>query len=709
MCGSTSSITNLVSVEMESTVAYAPKILSGIDVIDQSWGGLYRGGSYLVYGRAATGRGLMTMMFTQTGALLEEQSLFISPDRPKDLMIQAASMGFNLRHAYESGLVKLMRIPPMLNLQEVGDEGVAKALNDLVSIIRQNRPNRLVINDFMPFVQFRSFDRFRAAFVQMLEQIDSLDTTLMLVTAEPANQQSRKVVEFMRNQMTGSVHIELLEDDINTTQRRLTLIPNIGHIKRRVVEYWDLEEIINEPDEPISTSLRMLPTTSSEPKTEGISRQVPGTDYPPVGPSSHDESVSEAQWQRTRSRFQEQRQAVEPQKRPMEQQRVQAIPLGRRMQESRYESSVFEAHPERQYQEKPISSVPPQQPPYEEQPTYFRQAPYAPVPPQKGFVPTPPAPSQPPLRTPDTTYRVEPEPQYWPAPELPYQPQPEPTEPEYKPEPEYQPAPEQRYRPEPQYRPAPEPEYRPESEPTYPPKRETRLRPAPEPPYRPEPKTRFRPAPEPSYQPEPEPKYRGAPEPQYHPRPETPPRPAPESPYQPEPETTFKPQHEARYRPAPEPPQDYYAPSEPTQPVPSPHEHVSHTDRDAFRNRLQQHFLRRDVNDTPFLLIAMRMDRSEDRAARPFDFEFILDLVSELLREQDDMFVDLDRERLIVLLADSRPEEAQRFFARLKNRLRDEAPQQADHLLHSVSAIVVPDGRPFQNAEEFLTYALDEA
>jgi hypothetical protein len=125
--------------------------------------------------------------------------------------------------------------------------------------------------------------------------------------------------------------------------------------------------------------------------------------------------------------------------------------------------------------------------------------------------------------------------------------------------------------------------------------------------------------------------------------------------------------------------------------------------------RLQQHFLRRDVNGTPFLLIAMRMDRSQERSARPFDFEFILDLVSEVLRDQDDMFVDLDRERLIVLLADSRPEAAQRFFAQLKNRLREEAPQQADHLLHSVSAIVVPDGRPFQNAEEFLTYALDEA
>jgi hypothetical protein len=105
----------------------------------------------------------------------------------------------------------------------------------------------------------------------------------------------------------------------------------------------------------------------------------------------------------------------------------------------------------------------------------------------------------------------------------------------------------------------------------------------------------------------------------------------------------------------------------------------------------------------------MRMDRSTEKAVRPFDFEFILDLVAESLREQDDMLADLQNERLIVLLSDSRPEEAQHFFSRLKVRLREEAPHHSDDLLNSVSAIVVPDGRPFPGAEQFLTYAMDEA
>ncbi|MCH8277137.1 MAG: hypothetical protein IIA50_06340, partial [Bacteroidetes bacterium] len=134
-----------------------------------------------------------------------------------------------------------------------------------------------------------------------------------------------------------------------------------------------------------------------------------------------------------------------------------------------------------------------------------------------------------------------------------------------------------------------------------------------------------------------------------------------------------------------------------------------YTDRESFRLRLQQQFLTRESGLEPFLLLAMRMDRGDDKSSRPFDFDFLMDLFRATLRAEDDMLVEVSDERLVVFLSKSRPEEAQSFFARLKERLRQESPQQADHLLHSVSAIVVPDGRPFQSAEEFLNYALVEA
>lgn len=408
-----------------SMSAFAAMLPSGIDPIDEEWGGLYRGGAYLAFGRAATGRGLLTLRYAQTGVQGGERCLFIASDRPKDLVIQAASIGFDLKQAQQDGNIRLMRIPPMMNPQAMGDDSVAKALWDLVTIIRKQRPDRLVINDFMPFVMFRSFDRFRMEFIRMLEQIDSLDTTVVVALPEPANPQSRRVIDFMAGQMTGAVHIEAADEEMTSTERRLTLIPHIGQIKRQVVRHWDLADIV----------------------------QTPGQ-APLITETSHESPAA------------------------------------------------------------------------------------APVPPKFPRV------------TPDVA--------------------------------------------------------------------------------------------------------------------------APASPA-PEKEDAFE-----RY-----------------------------SNRAAFGTRLQGFFADREDGVNPFLLLAMRMDQTSESG--PVDFEFIIDLVADSLRPQDDMLISAINERLVVLLADSKPEEAQGFFARLKNRLRADAPQQADHLLHAVSAIVVPDGRPFQSADEFLSYAMDEA
>ncbi len=137
----------------------------------------------------------------------------------------------------------------------------------------------------------------------------------------------------------------------------------------------------------------------------------------------------------------------------------------------------------------------------------------------------------------------------------------------------------------------------------------------------------------------------------------------------------------------------------------APREGIDHTNRDAFGLRLQQQYHQYAVKETPFLLIAMRGD---SLAAPPLDFSLFYECVGKLLTHQDDWLVDFQNQRLIVLLAQSLPDVAQRFFARLKVRLFEAAPQQAQAYLHTVSAIVVPNGESFQNAEDFLAVALEE-
>lgn len=517
---------------MGTTVAYAPKISSGIEAVDEAWGGLYQGGSYLIYGRTASGRGLLPLAFAQSGVMDGQQCLYVTSGEFGGLAERARQIGFEMETWTGSGLLEIMQIPPVHGDGEDNDARLSRTLTSLVSAVETKRPQRLVIDSFMPFVAFRSFGRFRTSFISMLERIDATDATLFLTMAEPANTESEKVIEFMRNQTTASLHVELPDDDPAAAQRKLSLLPGIGHSGHAAVKLWTV------PSPPPVTeggrSRRFRFAEESTPEQETVSlvdaqwdaqdTEIGGEFPPPrkeMNGSSHGATAEDATVASFKLGVPTAKSAplrAKPQ--PAPEIEVPAVPLGRLRQKS---------------------AVKPDDQPFTETLTTGRSN----------------GPTEDPFHayvsTPETTVEL----------------------------------------------------------------------------------------------------------------------------------------HDEDVDTSPEAP--------------------THTDREAFRARLQHRFLRSSVNDIPFLLIAMRMDRREEISSRPFDFEFILDLVNELMREQDDMYVDLERERLIVMLADTDAEGSRPFFAELRRRLREEAPHQADHLLQSVSAIVVPNGRPFQNAEEFLSYALGDA
>ncbi len=452
---------------------------SGIDPIDVEWGGFYRGGSYLVYGRAASGRGLLALRFAAAGAERRQRCLFVTSERFRDLAVEASSIGWDLRRARMQGLVRLTRVPPVVSGGEDADADVLGALRDLAALIRREKTSRVVVNDFLPFVMFRSLDRFRQAFVEFLEALDGVDSTLIIALPEPANDQSARVVEFVSTKLTGTIHVEPFAYDPGSSERRLTLTPHMGHAGRPVVCRWDLSNLVQ------------LPTPSRE-KATAVSDSP---DRLATGPRSD---------------------------------APRAVPEPRPVASEPAREAVIDVAEGRDPDEvTPLPAWPPERP--------IRETGD-----EKGG----------PAQTPEPADSVSPE----------------------------------------------------------------------------------------------DPSGAGS----------------------------------------------------------------LDAERESFRARLESRFERRERGGVPFLLLAMRLDREADSATRPFDFEFIIDLVSDSLRSQDSYLVQPDTERLVVCLADSTPDDAQDFFARLRRTLEAEAPQRAAQLLHAVSAIVVPDGRPFPSAAEFLRYALDE-
>lgn len=538
-----------------SASSFAPKLFSGVELIDRAWGGLYRGGSYLLYGRAASGRDLVTLRFAQTGAEHGEPCLFVSPARPKDLMIQAASIGFNLRHHYEDGTVKLMRIPPSLAGEGDEDDAILRSMRDLVALVRQHKPARLVFNDFMPFVLFRSDARFRAAFSEMLEHMDVLDMTTMLVMSEPANAQSKKVIDFIGEQMTGTIHLEMPENDAESSKRRVTLSPRLGHARKRIVELWDVNDLLDEPEAayPVRPEPALLPAPEVE--TEPALVEAEAASSLPEPPATR------------------------------------GIRLGRLLADM----------PEGGADAAPAPAAPA----HAAHPLDETLAPFV--------VPVDPTP----LPAFDA-FGADDEPARW-----------------FDGRMEHETA--------------------------------TPTAPVVTPVIMPE---ALPPFPTPTH----------APAPVF---------PAPAAPAMAGAATGVAATGGAAMT------------GSTASGLLDPR-----LDRDGFGARLQQHFDLHAQNGTPFLLVAMRLDRSA-AALSAFTFDFVADVVGDALRPADDLLVDPASERLVVLLPGSDGDAANTFFTRLKQRLREDAPEQAEELLRAISAIAVANGRMFGSAEEFLAYALD--
>lgn len=234
---------------------FAPKISSGIDAVDRVWGGLYEGGAYMVYGRVSNGRGLVSLLFSQIGAALDEKTLYVSTERSKDLIIQAASIGFDIRKAHRLGIFKLVRTTQLLKPHPDHKDDKYSPFDRLMSQVRSYAPTRLVLSDPSAFAG--DIDplsvAFRNAYARFLEQIEPLGTTVMLSLPEPASDEARRFTEFVMSMSTAGLYVGKRDDEAESGTHQLTLIPQIGHITRHRTLDWDLSALVARAERVEST------------------------------------------------------------------------------------------------------------------------------------------------------------------------------------------------------------------------------------------------------------------------------------------------------------------------------------------------------------------------------------------------------------------------------------------------------------------------
>lgn len=266
---------------------------TGISLVDEAWGGFYRGGSYLLLGPRKSGRTLIALQFALEAAKNKEVCLFFTSMRPKDLMIHAASIDFDLNTYMNQNLIIVVRVAPPADMYENAspDNYLVEYLNDIASVVKQYNPSRLVFDELTPFVGFENIGLLQNTYLNMIEAIEEKNITSLYILAEPATPFAQMIVDTVAQYSTAIIYLQKNSEEGRSGHGgRATITPNIGHTEGQFTSDYFIE-----PYRGVSFGFEggkgSLPKTPpSEISSKNQSSMVPIANQVPVTPKQNTNS-----------------------------------------------------------------------------------------------------------------------------------------------------------------------------------------------------------------------------------------------------------------------------------------------------------------------------------------------------------------------------------------------------------------------------------
>jgi KaiC/GvpD/RAD55 family RecA-like ATPase len=225
-------------------------VSSGISIVDDAWGGFYRGGTYLLIGPRKSGRTLLGLQFAKECIKQKEVCLYFTSMRPKDLMIQAASINFDLQQYMNQNQVIVVRVAPPSDLQEVEntDEFLVEYLRDIVTVVEQYQPNKMVFDELTPFINFLNLTLLQDVFIETTEAIENESVTSLFILGDPATPAANSIADTLALNSTGILYLHKEENE-EISGGKITITPNIGHTQGKFSAQYQLEPSIGITDD----------------------------------------------------------------------------------------------------------------------------------------------------------------------------------------------------------------------------------------------------------------------------------------------------------------------------------------------------------------------------------------------------------------------------------------------------------------------------
>ncbi|MEO8232424.1 MAG: ATPase domain-containing protein [Ignavibacteriota bacterium] len=245
---------------------------SGIPIVDSAWGGFYHGGTYLLVGEKKSGKTLLSLQYAVEAAKNKQICLYFTNSRPKDLMIHAASIDIDLENYINQNTIIVVRVAQPTETTEFKsrDEFLNDYLHDIVSVINQYNPARIIFDELTPYVEYENLNNLKEAFGSMVETIEDMGITSLLILREPAAQSSKMIFNVLNSFATGIIQLHKSEESEEQQPGVIDITPNIGHTEGKFKANYFIE-----PYKGITTDFKITKRLTRENQLPEITELIP--------------------------------------------------------------------------------------------------------------------------------------------------------------------------------------------------------------------------------------------------------------------------------------------------------------------------------------------------------------------------------------------------------------------------------------------------
>jgi len=246
---------------------------TGIPIVDKAWGGFYHGGTYLLVGEKKSGKTLLSLQYAVEAAKNREVCLYFTNARPKDLMIHAASIDIDLESYINQNTIIVVRVADPTETTEFKsrDEFLNDYLHDIISVINQYHPTRIIFDELTPYVEYENMNNLKEAYGSMIESIEDFGITSLMILREPAAQSSKNIFNVLNSFATGIIQLHKSEDNGEQQPGIIDITPNIGHTEGKFKANYFIE-----PYKGITTDFKISNRSTRENILPEITELIPG-------------------------------------------------------------------------------------------------------------------------------------------------------------------------------------------------------------------------------------------------------------------------------------------------------------------------------------------------------------------------------------------------------------------------------------------------